>query len=134
MSLEKVFDDDQTPLELGPPPISWTRELSATNAPEKFLLDYRRGSLGFAKYTFNKRYRQSIILLRYDNAGRHTNPDGQQFDGPHVHIFRDGYNDKYAFPISHIGVNLGDNMHIVLQRFLDACSVVQIPTAVQTLF
>ena len=134
MALQKVFDDELMPLELGPPPIQWTRELSAANSHEKFLLDFRRGSLGFGKYTLNKRYRQSVILLRYDNSGRHTNPDGTRFDGPHVHIFHEGYNDKFAFPVTDIGVSPSDPIQIVLDRFLEVCNVIKVPTIIATLY
>ena len=69
------------------------------------MLDFYRGSFELTKYTINKRYRQTITLLRYDNGGRHTNPDGELFEGAHVHLYREGFNEKFAFPVSKIGID-----------------------------
>ena len=100
MSQEKEFDDLATPIQLGPAPIQWTRQINSIKTKEIFLLDFYKGSIELSKYTYNKRYHQTIILLRYDNWGRHTNPDDVKFAGPHVHFYREGYNDKFCF--SHI--------------------------------
>lgn len=127
MSLEKVFDDLGEPLVLGPPPIQWTRFLTANEAKEKFILDCYRGGFELAKYTFNKRYRQTVVLLRYDNCGRHTNPDGVTFDGPHVHLYREGYDDKFAFPIADVGVKASDSRGEVLIKIFSYCNVTSFP-------
>ena len=103
MNEEKEFEN-LDPINLGPAPIEWTREINSKFSKETFLLDFYRGSFELTKYTINKRYRQTIILLRYDSKGRHTNPDGELFDGPHVHFYREGFNDKFAFPISDLDV------------------------------
>lgn len=39
--------------------------------------------------------RVATVLVRIDDS-RHTNPDGQQFDGLHVHTYREGSDDKWA--------------------------------------
>lgn len=120
---DKVFSDLINPLELGPPPMSWTREIKAINSKNIYLLDFYRGSLELTRFTYNKRYRQSIILLRYDSGGRHTNPDGLSFNGPHVHIFREGFNDKYAHPISYINIDDSHSIVEVLDKLLQYCNV-----------
>ncbi|HET8810816.1 MAG TPA: hypothetical protein VFM65_11205 [Flavobacteriaceae bacterium] len=125
---EKVFSDLINPLELSPPPINWTREIKAISSKNIFLLDFYRGSFELTRYTYNKRYRQSIILLRYDNGGRHTNPDGVSFDGPHVHIFREGFNDKFAFPVSELNINDTNSIDEVLDKLLQFCNVTKRPT------
>jgi hypothetical protein len=125
---EKVFSDLINPLILSPPPINWTREIKATNSKNIYLLDFYRGSFELSRYTYNKRYRQSIILLRYDNGGRHTNPDGVSFDGPHVHIFREGYNDKFAFPVSELNINETNSIDEVVTKLLLFCNVIKIPS------
>lgn len=125
---EKVFDDVSKSLALGPAPISWTRQINSLETNNIFLLDYYRGSFELSKYTYNKRYKQTIILLRYDNRGRHTNPDGISFDGPHIHIFKEGYNDKFAYPISEIGIEESDTIEIVLNKILHICNVTKLPS------
>lgn len=123
----KEFEDMNEPIRLGPAPLQWTRKINSLETKDTFLLDFYRGSLELSKYTVNKRYRQTVILLRYDNGGRHTNPDGQIFEGPHVHIYREGYNGKFAFPISEIGVNSSDSMELVLQKIMEFCNVKRLP-------
>ena len=134
MSQDKAFDDIISPVQLGPAPIQWTRQLNSISTKEVFLLDFYRGSFEISKYTVNKRYRQTVILLRYDNGGRHTNPDGVLFEGPHVHLYRDGYNDKFAFPVSEIGVTSSDSMETVFKKILHFCNVKKFPTIEISMF
>ncbi|MEK7263256.1 MAG: hypothetical protein AAB071_01950 [Bacteroidota bacterium] len=134
MSQDKSFDDMTSPLLLGPAPIQWTRQISATMTKEIFLLDFYRGSFEFSKYTVNKRYRQTIILLRYDNGGRHTNPDGISFEEAHVHLYREGYNDKFAFPVSEIGVSNTDSMETVFTRIMHFCNIIKFPSLEISMF
>ena len=133
IALEKVFDD-ANPIVLAPAPLEWTRSLTAPETKEKFLLDFRRSGFELAKYKYNKRYRQTIILVRYCNTGRHTNPDGAEFNGAHVHLYREGFDDKFAFPISEVGVGDNDRMNIVLEKLLKFCSVTSTPMVTPPLY
>ena len=101
---------------------------------DTFILDFYRGQIELLKYTYNKRYRQTIVLLRYDSMGRHTNPDGVNFDGPHVHIYKEGFDDKFAYPTEHIGINLTDDIDIVLNKFLYYCNIKRLPSIEKTIF
>jgi hypothetical protein len=56
------------------------------------------------------------------------------FDGPHVHLFREGFDDKFAFPVSEMGVDSGDAMDIVLIKLLRYCNVSGIPVIELGLF
>lgn len=125
---EKMFVDLVTPIKLSPAPMSWTREIKAINSKNLFLFDFYRGSFELSRYTFNKRYRQSIVLMRYDSGGRHTNPDGESFDGPHIHFYREGYNDKFAFPSSDLKIEESDSMEEVLEKLLQFCNVKKRPS------
>lgn len=84
IKLVKEFDE-KSPLDLNN---EWSREISSLDTNDKFVLDYRKGYIKMEKYSFNKRYRKSIILLRFCSEGRHTNPGGNPFNGPHVHLYR----------------------------------------------
>lgn len=131
LSLEKEFkESDQITLAS-----QWSREIIATETRDMFILDYYVGTIALTKFTYNKRYRKTIIILRFDSSGRHTNPDGQVFDGHHVHIYREDYGDKWAFPISEIGIT-GDTIEEanVLESFLQYCNVVNYPNIQHTLF
>ncbi|HMO80956.1 MAG TPA: hypothetical protein PKD24_09200 [Pyrinomonadaceae bacterium] len=130
---EKIFDE-LDPIELAPAPKEWTRSLTAPETKEKFLLDFRRSGFELTKYTYNKRYRQTIILVRYCSTGRHTNPDGEPFSGPHVHLYREGFSDKFAFPISELGIDHNDRMDVVLEKLLAYCNVTSSPMILPPLY
>jgi len=74
-------------------------QVETDNGLEFFLLDVRGPSRNPSKARFQLRYRRNIVLARMCLAGRHTNPDGERFDGPHFHRYREGYGDKFADPI-----------------------------------
>jgi hypothetical protein len=136
LRLKKKFQDDAA-IDLGPHPIEWSRNIISIESKDAFILDYRRASIELKKYTLNKRYRTAIVLLRYDSIGRHTNPPGtdeKKFDGPHVHLFREGYDDKWAFPISVLGLNSDPTIVDVLGKLLDYCNVIERPQFADALF
>ena len=128
LAMDKRFDDPGT-LELGPE--KWTRELTASNLRERFLFDYIRGRIIFAKYRYQMRHGATEILLRYDSHGKHTNPPNPHheggFEGPHVHLFREGYDDKIAFPALEIGILDTTDPSLVLTVALKFCHVIEIP-------
>lgn len=128
MGQDKVFDDLSSSIQLGPAPIQWTRQINSSVSKETFLLDFYRGGFELSRYTVNKRFRQTIIMLRYDNGGRHTNPDGVSFEGKHVHLYREGFNDKFAFPVYEIGINDTDPMETIFRKIMLYCNVRKIPS------
>lgn len=128
MGENKIFDDLSTSITFGPPPIQWIKQVNSIKSKETFLLDFYRGSFELSKYTINKRYRQIIVLLRYDNGGRHTNPDGETFFGRHVHLYKEGYNDKFAFPVSMINVLDTDSIETVFKKIMYFCNIKKFPS------
>ena len=132
MSLHKAFEDSAT-IELGPAPQHWTRQLKSIAGNELFKLDFNRGRLEL-RYTYNLRRNQTTILFRYDHEGRHTNPDGEQFSGPHVHFYKEGYDDKFAYPVSQIGVLASDGIAEVLVKVAAYCNIVNTPNIQNPLF
>ncbi len=131
ITLKKEFkENDQITLQS-----KWSRDIVAIETRDMFILDYYIGTIALTKFTYNKRYRKTIAILRFDSSGRHTNPDGQVFDGPHVHIYRENYGAKWAFPVSKIGINNGMiEKASVLERFLQYCNVVNYPKIQPILF
>lgn len=131
IALKKEFkENNQITLES-----KWSRDIVAIETRDMFILDYYIGTIALTKFTYNKRYRKTIAILRFDSSGRHTNPDGQVFDGPHVHIYRENYGDKFAFYVSEIGINTDAIEKInVLENFLKYCNVINYPEIQQALF
>lgn len=129
MGLEKEFEDKST-IFLGPAPLQWSRRLKSTATNDTFLLDFYRGSFKIQKYTYNHRYRQTLAVFRFDSFGTHTNPDGEKLTGFHVHLYKEGFGDKFAYPASKFGIEETDPMEVVLQKFLVYCKVKMIGIAV----
>src|SRR3954464_15986370 len=77
-----------------------TYELATLDKRELFLLDIWRGTLRLTKLKFQNRVRTVVVLARLDIDGApHTNPDGQRLSGTHLHLFREGYDDRWAHPV-----------------------------------
>jgi len=131
-TIEKEFKDN-TQLIVGPSPIHWSRDILSKDRSEQFILDCYRGSFEVKKFTYNKRYRQSIVIARLDSMGRHTNPDDSVVVGPHVHLYTEGFGDKFAYPIS--SINLSDPFTIEegllsLLTYFNVTNIPSIQTAV----
>lgn len=74
--------------------------LASLDGREDFFLDLYRGRINLAKNTFQNRARRSVILARLDVDGPpHRNPDDAEIPAPHLHIYREGYGDKWAVPV-----------------------------------
>src|ERR1035437_20984 len=73
--------------------------LTSLDKRENFILDVTRAQIKITKATYQNRARTAIILIRLDLDGPpHTNPDGAEVPCPHLHIYREGYGDKWAIP------------------------------------
>ncbi len=95
LALKKTFEDASV-VSLGS---TWSKNILAVDTKDRFILDYKRGKIEVRKYSFNKRVRTNVVMVRYCSLKRHTNPDGVSFEGAHFHIYREGFDDKIAFPV-----------------------------------
>lgn len=70
------------------------------NEGGNFLIDIRRGRIDVYQATFQTRYQKTIPLVRLDLEGpEHQNPDGEVIECPHLHIYKEGYDLKWAYPV-----------------------------------
>jgi hypothetical protein len=107
-----------------PPGADDTYELAGPNDREKFLLDVWRGTLRLSKLKLQERVRTAIVLVRLDVDGApHTNPDGQSLSGTHIHLFREGYDDKWAYPVDPNRFQLLTDPGAVFQDFCAFCNI-----------
>jgi len=84
-----------------------THELTDSSEEERFLLDLARGRRKTVKLKFQTRAKKVVVLLRLDlNGAPHTNPDGQSVGPTHLHIYRESYEDKWAYELG--SQDLGD--------------------------
>lgn len=102
---------------------------------ENFLLDIRRGSIAVRKGTYQTRTRKTIVLLRLDLGGSpHRNPDGENLPCPHLHIYREGFGDKWAIEIPSDVFSDVSDLWQAFQDFMRFSNVVEPPIIVRGLF
>ena len=102
--------------------------LVSTDKKENFLLDIKRGRIDLMKVTYQNRARQAVILIRLDLGGApHRNPDGEEILCPHLHIYREGYGDRWAGTVpSESFANTGD-LWQSLTDFMRYCNITEPP-------
>jgi hypothetical protein len=101
---------------------------------EEFSLDITRGRIELRKNTFQSRARKAVILARIDLGGPpHRNPDGEEIACPHLHVYREGYGDKWATPLPSHFTDSNDAWKTLFE-FLGFCNVTTKPTILQELF
>jgi hypothetical protein len=114
-----------------PPGADDTYDLVGPSDRERFLLDVWRGTLRVTKVKFQNRARAVIVLVRLDVDGApHTNPDGQRLSGTHLHLFREGYDDRWAYPVDPKSFTLLSDPGMTFQEFCTFCKI-DSPPAVQ---
>ena len=109
--------------------------LVSADRREQFLLDVRRGRIDLAKGTYQNRARQVVVLVRLDFGGApHRNPDGEEIASPHLHLYREGFGDKWAFPVSSGQFTDLANPWRTLEEFMRFCNIVEPPIIRRGLF
>lgn len=134
LNLEKYYIGDNSykyPVVGGALHIS----IHSKDKKEEFSLDIRRSSIEFSKNTFQNRAKKAIVLLRLDMGGSpHRNPDDREIMSPHLHIFREGFHDKWAYPLpDNIFTDL-NNIATVLDEFMNFCKIIKKPIIEEELF
>ena len=134
LQLEKFrMTDDRVPLpDLGR---KLSIELLSKDKREHFNLDMNRSYVSLSKITLQTRGRVIVVLARLDIDGApHRNPDDEELTCPHLHLYREGYGDKWAFPVpaEHFN-NLSDRWQ-TLQDFMIYCRIVKPPEFDRELF
>lgn len=100
----------------------------STDRREQFLLDVNRSTINLAKVTKQLRVQRAIILVRLDvGGGLHTNPDGAEISCPHIHLYREGFGDKWAFPLPAGFFEDISDFSAILNDFMRYCNVVRPP-------
>lgn len=109
--------------------------LVSADRRENFSLDIHRGRIDLAKGTYQNRARTVVILARLDFGGRpHRNPDGAEIASPHLHLFREGYGDKWAFEVPPGRFPNVSDRWLTLQDFMLYCNIVKPPLIQRGLF
>lgn len=109
--------------------------LQSADRREQFLLDLSRGRIDLLKVKMQNRGRQVVVLVRLDLGGApHRNPDDTEIAAPHLHVYREGYGDKWAIAAPPERFRDGSDVWAALQDFLRYCNVTQPPQIERGLF
>jgi|ERR1700728_2171094 hypothetical protein len=102
---------------------------------ENFVLDLTRARIKLSKITYQNRARQAIILMRLDLDGSpHRNPNGEEIACPHLHVYREGYGDKWAVPAPRAIYSETANLFSTFEAFMRHCNIVVLPDIQMGLF
>jgi len=114
---------------------SVTVQLQSVDRRESFLLDLSRGRIDMLKVKMQARGRQVVVLVRIDLGGApHRNPDGEEVALPHMHVYREGYGDKYAEPLPPELFRDTTDVWTTLEDFFQFCNVTKPPHIDRGLF
>lgn len=109
--------------------------LQSADRREQFMLDLSRGRIDLLKVKMQNRGRQVVVLVRLDLGGApHRNPDDEEVPAPHLHVYREGYGDKWAVPVSPDRFRDVGDAWATLEDFLRFCNVTQPPHIERGLF
>lgn len=122
LAMEKVAAVEHFPLF----PMPGTKievALQSRDGREAFLLDVSRARIKLTKATYQNRAKQVVVLARVDVDGpTHRNPDGAEVPCPHLHVYREGFGDKWAQPLPPTFADATD-LWQTLEDFCRFCNV-----------
>lgn len=109
--------------------------LTSLDKRENFMLDVTRAQIKLTKATYQNRARAAIILLRLDLDGPpHRNPDGVDIPCPHLHVYREGFGDKWAIPAPVARYQNTLDLFSTFDAFMQQCNITELPRIQKGLF
>lgn len=125
-----------------------TIPIISANKRDTFLIDVNRGKIRLTKCSYQERYRVTVVLLRLDIDGSpHPNPEVQTvpvsyltpYNGviipcPHIHLYVEGFMDKWAIPAPLEKFPRTDDLYLTFMDFLKYCNVIKPPLIQRRLF
>ncbi len=84
-------------------------DLISVNNEIRYILTVRNSKHQRLKITIQKREKNTQIpLVRLDTHKKHMNPDGTIIEGNHIHIYKEGYKDSWAYPLPYKHINFSN--------------------------
>lgn len=83
-------------------------DVKGNSKQDLFTIKIFRSKIKHNKYTFGARIKKDGILLLelHINPGNpHTNPDGEIIIGSHWHVYKEGFDRRFAFSVANINDN-----------------------------
>ena len=137
LQMPKVFLE-RDPIEFTmQEPMDYDRVLRSADRREEFLLTVERGRRKRIRLKYQTRARRVIVLARLElNGPRHKNPagspykPGQWISDTHIHLYREGYDDRIAYELMDTpGWTGGTSSSGVaaLESFMSFCAIIDWP-------
>ena len=128
LEMEKVAASDDTH-DFPTPGVKVETVLESRDGREQFLFTMDRGRIKTAKVKYQTRARTVVVLARLElNGAPHRNPDGAKIEGPHIHLYQEGYGAKWAYPLPPEHFTDPRDAWQTLQEFFTYCRIVEPPT------
>ncbi len=109
--------------------------LQSPDKREQFILDISRGRIDLKRGKYQTRARQVIVLVRLDFGGSpHRNPDDTEVACPHLHIYREGFGCKWAYPVPSTEFPNMGKLWETLEDFMKYCNITKPPMIQKGLF
>ncbi|MGQ0815585.1 MAG: DUF6978 family protein [Gemmatimonadota bacterium] len=109
--------------------------LQSADKREAFMLDITRSQINLVKGTYQNRGRGVVILARLDFGGApHRNPNGDEIQCPHLHLYREGYGDRWAVALPVSQFTDPTNPSRLLTEFMRFVNIVSAPELRSDLF
>ena len=111
-------------------------EFSSPDRRETFQVTITRSQIDLAKVNHHLTGKQIVGLVRLDLGvtAKHRNPDDEWIRGPHLHLYREGDELKWAVPLPSEGFDPGDDLLTHLQKFFAFCQISPTPNVAHGLF
>lgn len=127
IAMAKLLEDPPAAILFPQPGEKLELGLVSTDRRERLIADVNRGRIRLTKCTFQERDPRVTVLLRLDLDGPpHENPDGTVLPCPHLHMYREGWWDKWAIPAPPALCSTS-NLTDVFREFLVYCNVQAVP-------
>jgi len=109
--------------------------LQSPDKRETFMLDITRSQIKLTKGSYQNRARGVVILARLDFAGApHRNPNDEEIECPHLHVYREGFGDRWAVPLPTERFTDASDPWLLLLEFMQFVNVTVPPDVQRGLF
>lgn len=99
-------------------------ELISDEFGDIFKLDLRKNKIELKVLNCNTRANDCFVIARLDvNDREHKNPDGTKVGETHLHIYKEGYNDRYAYDPSKYGFSNYNDVPALILQFANFCKI-----------
>jgi hypothetical protein len=99
-------------------------ELISDEYGDIFKLDMRRNKIELKILNCNTRSNDCFILARLDvNDREHKNPDGTIVGRTHLHLYKEGFNGRFAYDPKEFGFEDLNNISSLITQFTKFCNI-----------